>query len=133
MAKTNYHSLSVVGTIPNASEKIDFLLSDFYSALEAQAMIYAGEVSSLPYIIATYGHDPSATADAIEKSLRSYFGRYFDTVSINVGSSDIADTSGYGISIAVEVSQDNKTYQVADTVVTDGKNIKQIIKHNNQG
>lgn len=133
MAKTNYHSLSVVGTIPNASEKIDFLLSDFYSALEAQAVIYSGEVSSLPYIIATYGHDPSATADAIEKSLRSYFGRYFDTVSINVGSSDIADTSGYGISIAVEVSQDNKTYQVADTVVTDGKNIKQIIKHNNQG
>jgi hypothetical protein len=132
MAKA-YHSLTMAGTVTRPAEIVDFLMADFYASLQEQSEIYPGAVASLPYLVATYGSNKMVLSEKIQNTLQKYFSDYFDSVSMNVRCTDIDGTSGYEISLAVEVTQGTETYQLNQLLNVSGTRISKIQDINMNG
>ena len=77
-------SLSESGWISSPAEKLDKLLTYFVTSEYSQSNLYAGKISSFPYLIATYGSDQYRLQAETRDTLESFLGRYFDSVDIDV-------------------------------------------------
>lgn len=118
MTDTIKPSLSADGWITSSSLKLDDLLADFYYAEYSQTAVFPGHVASLPYIIQNNRNDPTATAAAVDRTLRSYLDRYFDTVSVSCTASfDDPTPNKAAIKIFVEVIDKAGVTQTASTLL----------------
>lgn len=79
-----YPSLSEDGWISSTSKSADLLFSHFFVSNYSQSYVYAGYVSSFPYILAINHGDISAIIQATRKALEDLFGRFFQNVDVAV-------------------------------------------------
>ena len=97
------------------------LLSYFVVADHSQSNVYQGNISSLPYLMATYGHDDQSFRRQIESTLATLLGRYFDNVTVTASTYEEVDENQkpngrYGVSLILEQrylgQQVNLAYQL---------------------
>lgn len=85
MTKFVVPALSADGWVQSSKERADYLLSHFYLSDYSQTHLYTGNVSSLSYIMTTYGHDKYLLQTNLQKTLQDYFVRYnFKNVIVDI-------------------------------------------------
>lgn len=129
-------TLSRAGWCKNPEEKIDFLLSDFFTSNISQSYLFANNVASLTYLIQRYQGNVPSLLEAMRTTLLAYFNDYFDNTVVDVTSdmnSAENQTGNVTITLYISVEQDGQAYSVGKVVqISDGK-FKSIIQLNNTG
>ena len=77
-------TLSPDGWVQTASLKLDYLLSHFFLSEYSASYLHYGQITSLPWIIATYNQDATRMAKECESTLESYLSSYYDKVKVRV-------------------------------------------------
>lgn len=129
-------TLSRAGWSTSVSERIDFLLSDFFTAQVSQTYLFAGSVSSLSYLIQYYQGDVPALVTALRDTLQRYLGSYFDSVVVDVSSDMFSeDTTGSTVTLKLfcQVMDNDRLYSVGHELQTSGSKLMKIVKYNNEG
>lgn len=129
-------TLSKAGWSKTPEEKIDYLLSDFFTSEYSQSYVFSDSICSLPYLIQSNQGNIPGLLDMIREILNRYFKSYFDSVVVDATSdagSDDNPTGSVTITLFIQVEDNNKLYSVGKVVETmDGK-INKIVKLNNTG
>lgn len=128
-------SLSEDGWVNSPDLMGDYLLSHFFVADYSQTQLYNGSVTSLPFLLQKYQGDMQGLLSAIEVTLNTYLGRYFQTVTVNATQYPNPTNSG---SLAVNlfvsyVGSDGATYTLSKLIQTVNSKIQSIINLNNNG
>ena len=85
MTKFVVPALSADGWVQSSKERADYLLSHFYLSDYSQTHLYTGNVSSLSYLMTTYGHDKYLLQTNLQRTLQDYFVRYnFKNVIVDI-------------------------------------------------
>ncbi len=92
--KILYPSLSSHSWTESPVITADMLMSDFIAAEYSQTYIYKDTVSSLPYIMQETNGEPEKTASMIQKTLETYFNRYFTGVIVETNVMDNTENDG---------------------------------------
>ena len=126
-------SLNPKGYISSVTEKLDALLTDFYSAEYSQSTLYKGNVASIQWIFQHKRNDPSGTADLIQRTLTTYLGRYFHEVFVScTQATDKSTDNRAAVRLAITVkSQTGETATVYNIVKMLNSKFIQVIKENN--
>lgn len=129
-------TLSRAGWSKTAEEKIDFLLSDFFTSQNSQSYVYQGTICSLPYLIQHYQGDVTSLVNFTRELLNRYLGAYFDNVVVDVTSDDnptTNPTNDVTLTIYMQVEQNSTIYSVGKVVQTMNGKINKIVQLNNTG
>ncbi len=122
-------TMSTDGWVDSPTVKADRLFAHFLVSEYSQTALYAGNVSSLPYLIQKNKEAPLSTANDIKTTLEVYFSRYYDQVEVECSWIDVEpdggkaeiqiyasliDSDGISISLGKAVSiVDSKVQKVA--------------------
>lgn len=110
----------------------DYLISHFILSDFSQSQIYAGKISSLPYLLNEHQKDVGLLVRGVEETLTTYFSRYFDNVEVEVLETDNPDNSSdVSISIYLAYIQDNKEYNLSRLIHTTNSKISKVIDISN--
>jgi hypothetical protein len=85
-------TLSAGGWIVTPQQKADYLMAYFYESMYNQTYVFAGQVTSIQYIIEQNSGNMAKTCDALRTALEQYLKRYYNSVIVQVTSDDV--TSG---------------------------------------
>lgn len=123
------------GWVSELAKKTDSLLANFFVSEHSQTHIYKGNVTSLPYIVKTYGNDQVTIRTEIDRVLNLLFGRYFDTVFVDVTVEDTSTDGDNRMNIVVDVTViENETrYSAGRLISTVNSKIMEIMNINNNG
>lgn len=123
-------SLSLSGWVDTVDGKADRLMSYFFTSQYSQTYTYHRNIASLPYLIATYGHDVVNLRSTILSTLSDLFFPYFDEVDFNV---DIEVENDVVIHIRVSAifEEDGTRYDLARLIDVNNGSIGKIVKLNN--
>lgn len=118
-------ALSEDGWLTGTGKISDQLFSHWLLADHSQSYLYDGQVESFPYCIQQGTGDVNATILLVSKSLRTYFGKYFNNVVAEVVEvPNTVDPSIAQISIYVQYTDADgqlfvlgKMLQYSDTIV----------------
>lgn len=109
--------LSSKGWITDMTNKLDVLLSHFIVAEHSQSHIYFSNITSLPYLVATYGHNPDTMRDMTQSALERYLNRYFQAVEVEVTTRDIIEsgeaTNRYELRLLITSYDNGQRYNMA--------------------
>lgn len=128
-----FPSLSEDGWVTETNKLADKLMSSFFTSEFSQSYTYYGSISSFPYILAMYGHDPVTMAAHTEDQLMQLFSRYFQEVQVNCEEykSD-NQTNQAAITIAITFTDSHGvTSDLTKLLELENTKIKQIININN--
>ena len=111
-------TLSTQGVIQDLEHQADKIFSYFITSEYSQSVLYAGNVSSLPWLVRTYRHDPIMLQQAVKETLDRLFKRYFDDVTNTVEAVqyDNADDGKYLVRVRSTVILDSQEYNLAREV-----------------
>lgn len=111
-------TLSTQGIIQDLEHQADKIFSYFITSEYSQSVLYAGNVSSLPWLVRTYRHDPVLLQQAVKDTLDRLFKRYFDDVSniVEAVQYDSEDDGKYIIRIRSTVMLNSQEYNLAREV-----------------
>jgi len=115
--------------------KADMLFAHFMAGSNTQTYMYTSEVSSLPYLLQKYGHNPNEFATNVKTRLQIYYQRYYDNVDIQVyAKEEVEGTNRYSIHLDMIVSDDGgKEIQLGRILtINDGK-MQKVVKLNATG
>lgn len=126
-------TLSAKGWIDDIENKADRLTAYFFVSEFSQSELYAGNVASLPYIVANYGHDQLRCATQVEDALRTMFQRYYDQVSVTVTTDTIngRDNGQYNLIVDLNVVQGAYRYSLGKLISTANNLVTNIMDINN--
>lgn len=97
----------------------DYIFAHFFVAEFNQTSIYNGEVSSLPYLVATNNNDITALCSQISAVLLRYFNRYFTNANVNASDSTLASNPSSGsISIYLDYTDSNGVVHSLNKIAT---------------
>lgn len=103
-----------------SSRTMDYFIASDYS----QSYFYPGEVSSLPYLIRVYGHEPMELRREVQVVLMRYFMRYFDDAQVEVNVKDNID-GRYNLLIDATLVQGEKVLSLGRAIsIVDSKIIQ---------
>lgn len=108
-------SLSDRGWLSGPTEKLDQLLSDFYTTDYVQTYLYKDSTTNAQALFQQYGNDPATLAVETQRALDAYLKSYFDNISVQVtqnGSDDTNPTNKVTVTIGVTVVQDGQQYSI---------------------
>lgn len=95
--------ISEDGWINNSLRVGEYLFSHFVLSDFSQSYVYQGGVSSLPYLIATYGNNHTELKSKIEFVLNIYFSKYFNEVSVLVYIEKLKDLNdAYNLAVSID-------------------------------
>lgn len=129
-------TLSKAGWSKGIAEKIDYLLSDFFTSEYSQSYLFSGSVSSLTYLIQRYQNDIPGLVDMTRQTLEDYFRSYFESVIVEVKSDagSIENPSNLvSLKIFCQVTENGRQYSAAKLIETIDSKIKRIVDLNNFG
>ena len=107
-------TLSSGGFIRDPAVKLERIISYFFIADYSQSNQHRDRVSSLPYLIKTYGHDPSILVERIQSALEGMLGAYFDSAYVNVNQEDpLSPEPEYNIIMEGTVSHGGNKYDIS--------------------
>lgn len=128
-------SLSANGWVTAITEKSDRLYAQFFVAEQSQSGSYEpSAVSSLPWIIQEYGHDPLDCTIQLKQRLELYLGRYYDTVNVfcTIDNDEVQEASGrYNIKLVTTLTQAGKEYSLGSLIETANSKVVNIMSINN--
>lgn len=87
------------------------LLSNAIVADYSQSTVFHKNVTSIPYLVASYQNDPAALCLNIAEALKIMYQRYFDSATIDCNYITNPDTS-YTISIGILLIKNGITYSI---------------------
>lgn len=129
-------TLSKAGWSTGIAERIDYLLSDFFTSEYSQSYLFNGSISSITYLIQRYQGNIPGLIEATRTTLEDYFGGYFDNVLIDV-TSDAGSienpSSSVSLTIFCQVTENGKQYSAAKLIQTIDSKIQKIVNLNNYG
>lgn len=97
----------------------DYMLAHFFLSDYSQTYIYFGQVSSLPWIITDNQGNIGATCAATQRTLQTYFSRYFNNVVVEVSEEpNVDEPSKAQMSIYVKFTEEDGTTQVVGKMLT---------------
>lgn len=100
-----------------STRAMDYFISSDYS----QSHFYPGTVSSLPYLIRVYGHEPMSLRRETQVTLMRYFMRYFDDAQVEIDVKNQKD-GRYELIIDVTLVQGEKILSLGRAIsVVDSK------------
>ena len=83
-SKYVHPSLTPDGWSESTLHVADQMLSDFFLSEYSQTATWPDKVNSFPWFIQRYADDPQQLAIQIQETLKSYFGRQFESVEVEV-------------------------------------------------
>lgn len=96
----------------NVSEKVDFILANFFEAMPSQSWLMRRRIKSVQSILAEHSNDPEGFTEALQEALLVDFNDHFDTVVINVqiDNPDVYRITGRAdIRISITIKGDDNT------------------------
>lgn len=128
-------TLSSAGWLSGPAEKIDRLMSYYFTSERSQSTLFAGSVVSLPYHLQKYSHDEGTLREVIRDALRDYLEPHFDQVVVNIRT-DVPNPDDPGrinLTFDVELVQDGVRYSAGRLIETHNGSMLKLINLNNQG
>ena len=114
-----YPSLSSHSWTESPVITADMLMSDFIAAEYSQTYIYKDTISSLPYIMQETNGEPEKTASMIQKTLETYFNRYFTGVIVETNVMENTANDGKdSVSIYLQFTDANGVAQNLNKLMT---------------
>jgi len=125
--------LSEDAWVTNTVKVADQMMAHFFTSNYSQSYIYAGYVSSFPYILAINHGSISSICSETKNALVSYFSRFFQNVVVEVQEVPNEDEpSKAQISILVQfVDYENKPYSVGQILRVTGSTFEKVAAINN--
>ena len=123
-------TLSISGWIDTVDGKADRLMAYFFTSEYSQTYTFHKSIASLPYIIATYGHDAIQLKSMISSTLFDLFVHYFDEADFNVSIKE-RDNIILDIQVSGSFEDDGVRYDLAHLIHLNNGVMGKIIKLNN--
>lgn len=122
-------SLSPDGWVSSPQKKFDYLLSHFLVAEYSQSYIFAGQVSSLTYLVQLYQGDVEGFCNALQTTLIRYLNSQFNNVVADITQVDVAAQSKAAVRMFITVDDDQgNTLNASYMIKTSGSVISEILK-----
>lgn len=133
--KIFYPSLSPDAWITNTSSQVDLMFSHFFASDYSQSYIYESKVSSFAWVLQQAQGDISYTCTLLRSTLQTYFGRFFQTVTVEVKEDETtSNSSAAAINIYVQVTDHTGAQVTLGKVINNlGTKLQTIINLNNYG
>lgn len=126
-------TLSTAGWVTELSEKADRVMAYFFVSEFSQTALYPGGISSLPYLVATFGETPLKLIEQLQNTMSALLQRYFDQAHVTVDY-DIPDPqspSRYNVTVDATVVEGKYRYSVGKLISTLDSKVLEIININN--
>lgn len=126
-------TLTASGWVSNIAEKADSAMAYYFTSDFSQSNIWAGQITSLPYEVQLNNSNPQELRLAIEADMKTYLGRYFDTVTCNV-STDLPaadDPTRINVTLDVIVTEGGINYSLGRLIQTVNGKIVSVANINN--
>lgn len=119
--KQGIPTLSTEGIITDPGKALLYIFKSFLAADQSQSNHWKGEVISLVHLIKTNKESPeglrSATEDALNNRLSSYFDDYKVQVNISTATAlDISETPAYNLEMAVLVVDEGARFTLSSVL-----------------
>lgn len=125
-------TLSIDGWINELAAVCDRLLAYFLVSDYSQTELYPDEISSLPYIIKTYGDDEIRLKSVLTSTLNKYLSRHFDRADVSVSTNNVSTTDyRLEIKLIITVYQNDVQYSVGQLIQTVNSVVTNIVNINN--
>lgn len=128
-------SLSENGWVNDPLLKADYLLGHFFASDYSQSTVYAGNVSSMAWVIFKTQGKVKDTVRLLSDTLSTYLGRYFESPVVNVseytGPGYNLGGSNVALSIYVGIYVNGKEVSVTKALELTNSNSFKIISINN--
>ena len=125
------------GWTTSLNEKADGILSQFFEADAFQSELYAGNVSSLQYLVQQYNNDPVQMVTNTRLTLEKYLLRYYpEGVIVNVTSTATDPNwvgSEYEVKITALVTENGVQQSFGYLVSAENSIISNIARINDSG
>lgn len=124
-------SLGGTGWISDVKSKMVQMFSHALVSDYSQSNLFKGSVTSIPKIIAIYGHDQGLLVSELEAKLKNYYISVFSNVDVKVIARDIIDSDNYALSISVEVTENGEIFQLASLADVNDSVLGKVIREIN--
>ena len=115
------------GLISDPEAKIQWILSHLIATEASQSNLHRFENVSLVNIIRQAGNDKLLLRELMEQALKKVFDKFYDSSQVSIITKDNPDdVSRFDLLVTVKVKQDNKWYDVADTLIVDHEKIQKL-------
>lgn len=125
------------GWTTSLNEKADGILSQFFEADAFQSELYAGNVSSMQYLVQQYNNDPVQMVTNTKSTLEKLLGRYYpEGILVDVTSTATNPSwvgSQYDVKITAQVTENGVVQSFGYLVSAENSIINKIARINNSG
>lgn len=128
-------TLSEDGWVKTPLMMADYLFSHFLLADYSQTEVYEGQVSSMSWILHESNNNVSTTIRLMENGLKTYFGRYFPRVDVQVTDST-ADVNSSKVALSIYVAftdKEGNDHTLDKAIELTDSNTARVINLNNYG
>lgn len=133
-SKAPVPTLSTFGWVSNPAEAADFLLVHMFYADKFQTSLYGENVTSIPWVLEETSGSIERTTIAVRQAINNYLSRYYDSVQVNVSTSEEDPTNSSSkirMSLDIKVIDNGIEYQINRLIsLVDGR-FKEFINLNN--
>ena len=106
------------GWVEDPVRKINLMFANALVSDYSQTTIYAGKVTSIPYIVATYQTNQATMASELEAALQLYFKNVFSIVDVQV-TYDAPIGNKYNLYISINITENQKLFSLAASTAVD--------------
>lgn len=129
-------TLSAGGWIVTQQQKADYLMAYFYESMYNQTYVFAGQITSIQYIIEQNSGNIAKTCDALRTALEQYLKRYYDSVIVQVTSDDVTagnPSSLVNLTLYISVKEDGEMYGFSQLISMSNSKFLKAVSINNNG
>lgn len=130
MPNVPYPTLSELGLIHDAPQKIEWIFADYVAAKYSQSTINYGRISSLSFDEYDGNYEGLKTAEVLQRSLGMLFEAYFDSADIQVTDNSVQGSNEVRVIVKGVLVQDGKTHQLNETLAVNNGRIRRLTKFN---
>lgn len=130
MPNLPYPTLSEVGLVYDANQKIEWIFADYCAAKHSQSTIFHNAIASFSYDEFEGSYDGMRTAEILQKSLEQIYGAYFDSADFEVTDNSEDGSSELRLIVKGVVVQDGKHYQLNEALAVNNSKINRISQFN---
>jgi hypothetical protein len=126
-------SLSTGGWVVSPQQKADLLMAHIYESMNNQTYTYPGNITSIQYVIEKHAGDIPGTCEGVQVAMEAYLQRYYDDVSVQVGSDTSDGTGLVTLMVYAQVTEDGVTYPYSGLIQASNSKFIKAVNLNNTG
>ena len=119
-----------LGWIVDPPHQLNTMFAHALVADNSQSTVYAGNITSIPYLIATYQTSQIEMATELEASLQTFFSRVFPITSVTVDY-DEAVGNKYQLYVSINVTANGNNYSLSAAIAVDNGVLLTVVKELN--